>query len=82
MICHTIAFVLVVSFQCTPIAYVWDTALSGKCINSQAFVYTAAGVGIVEDFVIMFLPASQLRALELDSRKKFVLGFIFALGSL
>lgn len=56
--------------------------MSGTCINSQAFVYSAAGFSIVEDIVIMLLPIWELRALKLDLRKRVALGFIFALGSL
>ena len=82
MVCHTIAFVVVVSFQCTPVDAVWDIAVHGKCINSQAFVYTAAGFGILEDFVIMLLPIWELKGLKLELRKRIALGFMFALGSL
>lgn len=56
--------------------------MSGKCINSQAFVYSAAAFGIVEDIVIMLLPVWELRALRLDLRKRVALGFMFASGSL
>lgn len=82
MICHTIAFVIVVSFQCTPVDAVWDISVPGKCINSQAFVYAAAGFSILEDIVIMLLPIWELKGLKLDLRKRIALGFMFALGSL
>jgi hypothetical protein len=82
MVCQTIAFVIVVSFQCTPVDAVWDISVHGKCINSQAFVYTAAGFSILEDIVIMLLPIWELKDLRLDLRKRIALGFMFALGSL
>jgi hypothetical protein len=82
MMCQTVAFVIVVSFQCTPIKSVWDITVQGKCINSQAFVYSAAAFSIFEDFVIMLLPIWELKALKLDLRKRVALGFMFALGSL
>jgi hypothetical protein len=82
IVSQTISFVLVVSFQCTPVDSYWDVTIPGKCINSQAFVYAAAGVSIFEDFFIMFLPVWELKALKLDLRKKTALGFMFALGSL
>ncbi|PMD33685.1 hypothetical protein L207DRAFT_589244 [Hyaloscypha variabilis F] len=78
---QTIAFALVIAFQCTPVDSYWDTTIPGKCIHSQAFVYSAAGINILEDLIIMFLPVMELRALKLDLRKKFALGFMFALGS-
>ncbi len=79
---QTIAFALVIAFQCTPVDSYWDTTIPGKCIHSQAFVYSAAGINILEDLIIMFLPVMELRSLKLDLRKKFALGFMFALGSL
>jgi hypothetical protein len=56
--------------------------VAGKCINPQAYVYAAAGLSIAEDIVIMLLPIWELSALKLDLRKRFALGFMFALGSL
>jgi chloramphenicol 3-O-phosphotransferase len=82
IIAQTIAFCLVASFQCIPVDSYWDTTIPGTCIHSQAFVYSAAGVSILEDLIIMFLPVMELRALNLDLKKKFALGFMFALGSL
>ena len=79
---QTVAFTFVIAFQCSPVISYWDTTRSGTCINSQAFVYSAAGISIFEDIVIMFLPVMELKALKLDLRKKFALGFMFALGSL
>jgi len=82
MVCHTIAFIIAVSFQCTPVKTVWDITVPVHCFNSQAFVYSAAGFSIVEDFFIMLLPISQLKDLNLDLKKKVALMFMFALGSL
>jgi hypothetical protein len=82
VVAQTIAFVVVISFQCTPVDSYWNTTIPGKCIDSRAFVYSAAGVSIFEDLLIMFLPVWELKALKLDLRKKFALGFMFALGSL
>ncbi|KFY63171.1 hypothetical protein V497_02092 [Pseudogymnoascus sp. VKM F-4516 (FW-969)] len=81
MICHTLAFGLVVTLQCVPVNSVWDHTVHGKCSNSQAFVYAAAGFSIFEDFVIMLLPVSELKDLSLNLKKKIALMFLFALGS-
>jgi hypothetical protein len=82
MICHTLAFGLVVTLQCVPVNSVWDHTVRGKCSYSQAFVYAAAGFNIFEDFVIMLLPVWELKDLSLNLRKKIALMFLFALGSL
>lgn len=82
MVSRTIVFVLVVIFQCIPVALSWDTTIDGKCANSQAFVYVAAGVSIVEDVVIMLLPIWELNDLSLSLKKRLILVFMFAIGSL
>jgi hypothetical protein len=82
IVIQTIAFVIVVSFQCNPVNSYWDAKVRGKCINSLGFVYSAAGVSIFDDIFIMLLPILELKALKLNLRKKFALGLIFALGSL
>jgi hypothetical protein len=82
LILQIVALSLAVAFQCTPVASVWDISIPGQCINSQALVYSAAAFSILEDFVIMFLPVSELKNLKLDLRKRIALGFMFALGSL
>ncbi|RFU24776.1 hypothetical protein B7463_g11559, partial [Scytalidium lignicola] len=81
MACHTIAFVLVVSFQCLPVISVWDVTIQGRCIDSQAFVYAVAATAIFEDIVIMLMPILELKNLNLDLRKKIALMLIFFLGS-
>ncbi|KFZ09540.1 hypothetical protein V502_08683 [Pseudogymnoascus sp. VKM F-4520 (FW-2644)] len=81
MVGHTLAFVMVVAFQCVPVKAVWDHSIHGTCTNSQAFVYSAAGFSIFEDFVIMLLPIWELKDLSLNTKKKLALIFLFALGS-
>ena len=82
MICHTLAFGIVVSIQCIPVESVWDLTVHGRCANAQAFVYAAAGFSIFEDFIIMMLPVWELKDLSLDLRKKVAVIFLFAIGSL
>ena len=82
IIAQTVAVCLAISFQCTPVSHYWKASSKGTCIHSLAFVYSAAGLSIYEDMIIMFLPVMELKALKLDLRKKLALGFMFALGSL
>ncbi len=82
IIAQTVANCLAISFQCIPVDSYWDTSIKGKCIHSLRFVYSAASLSILQDLIIMFLPVMELKALKLDLKKKFALGFMFALGSL
>jgi len=74
-------FVFCVAFQCIPVDSIW-TQEGGKCLDTQALVYTGAAFHIVEDFMVMFLPIFQLRGLNLSTKKRAALVFMFALGSL
>ncbi|KAH9219973.1 hypothetical protein DL95DRAFT_290708, partial [Leptodontidium sp. 2 PMI_412] len=78
---HTFAFLMADALQCVPVKAVWDTNIHAKCIDLQALIYAGAGFSIFEDFVIMLLPIPELKSLNLDSRKKVALFFMFALGS-
>ena len=53
-----------------------------NCINTQAFIYAGAAASILEDFVIVVLPISELKTLQLGRKKKIGLGFMFGIGSL
>src|SRR6266536_3313731 len=78
---HGVVFVFCVAFQCIPVDSIW-TQEGGKCLDSQALVYTGAAIDIFEDFMVMFLPIFELRGLNLSTKRKIALGFMFALGSL
>ena len=82
MMCHMIAFIVAVILQCVPPSAIWDTSIQSKCTNSTALVYAGAGFSIFEDLVIILLPVRELASLNLTTRKKLAVIFMFALGSL
>lgn len=79
---HTITFLLTVIFQCIPVESNWDLSLPSKCLNLNVLSFVGESASIIEDFVIMFLPAYELKNLKLDLRKRVGLCFMFAVGSL
>ncbi|KFY21942.1 hypothetical protein V493_06972 [Pseudogymnoascus sp. VKM F-4281 (FW-2241)] len=79
--CHTVAFFIAVTLQCVPPSSIWDTSVKGECNNSTAMVYAGATFSIIEDLVIIVLPVRELRNLNLSSKKKLAVMFMFALGS-
>lgn len=81
-ICHTLAFVFAISFQCVPVSAVWTLDKNAKCISSSAMVIAGAALSITEDLVIIALPISELLKLNLSLRKRIALMLVFALGSL
>lgn len=78
-----LAFNFVILFQCTPISGAWDwTIPRSQCINLNAMAFANAGLGIMQDAVILFLPVPNLLHLHMNSLKKINLMFIFSLGGL
>lgn len=81
MMMNFVAFIGALLFQCIPVQAVW-TLEPAKCINITQLGVAGAGITIFEDFFIMFIPALELRRLQLSLRKRLALLFMFALGSL
>ncbi|RSL57749.1 hypothetical protein CEP54_008131 [Fusarium duplospermum] len=78
---HGAIFLGLVTFQCRPIASIWDRNLEAKCINLPALGYAGAITSIVEDIVILILPIPELLKLQLNRGKKIVLLLMFSIGS-
>ena len=80
--CRVFAFEIALIFQCVPVAAVWDLTIKGKCINAQALLFAGAGFSIAEDIMLMLLPASEIKGLNLSLKKRISVTLLFALGSL
>lgn len=68
-----IAFVLSIIFQCDPVvgAYeAWDGTVNAKCFNTDAQIIAMAGINILLDLLVFFLPVPKLVKLEISTRKK------------
>ena len=86
-----ISFTITMTFQCTPINSFWDrfnediplsAQASWTCINLPVYGYTGAALQLVLDLWLMALPMPELLRLSLPLRKKLVVCFMFAVGSL
>ena len=82
LVCHTIAFTVGVAMQCLPLDSLWNNTVPAKCIDIHIFAIWGAALSIFYDVVIILLPISELKALNLTLRKRIALCFMFALGSL
>ncbi|KAH8653225.1 hypothetical protein BGZ60DRAFT_533409 [Tricladium varicosporioides] len=68
-------------FQCRPITYFWNRDIKGGvCLDVNALAYANSALSMVQDVVIVFLPIPVVWKINLDSRKKFGIGIMFALG--
>lgn len=92
-----IAFVVTGTVQCIPISMPivdpffsiltdtgrsFDRSISGKCIDLNALAYANAGIGILQDFIILILPFPEVVYLNMRTRKKVLLLLMFSLGTL
>ncbi|WDK20004.1 heterokaryon incompatibility protein [Colletotrichum graminicola] len=64
-----------------PIESNWDRYIEGRCFNVTAIVYAGAACSILEDLFLIVLPIPELLKLQLSSKKRIALVFMFALGS-
>ncbi|KAJ0165323.1 hypothetical protein CTA2_11628 [Colletotrichum tanaceti] len=78
---QTPLFVFLIMFQCIPIQAVWDRSIHGHCLNITAISYAGAAITIIEDLILIAMPIPELMKLQLGSRKKLALAFLFGFGS-
>jgi hypothetical protein len=66
-VASTLAFLIVTTFQCHPIEFVWNKDLKGgKCVNYNAVAWANAAINIQQDILIFLLPVNALRRLQLN----------------
>lgn len=82
MLSQSAGYIVSVALYCIPVRSIWDTSIPGKCLNSVALVYSGAAFSILDDLIIMTLPISELKSLNLNLRKRVELVAMFGLGSL
>ncbi|KAK3674090.1 hypothetical protein LTR78_005937 [Recurvomyces mirabilis] len=80
VISNQLIYTFLLSFACQPIAKQWDPALPGHCIDQLATYFGLGGSSLGFDILIILLPFPILRRLQLDTKKKAILGGLFALG--
>ncbi|KAK2606240.1 hypothetical protein QQS21_003288 [Conoideocrella luteorostrata] len=80
-----IAFVLKVIFQCTPASYNWNKysgnpQFHGHCVNINLSSWINGAIGVASDFVLLAIPLSQVKGLNLHWRKKIEATLMFMTG--
>ncbi|KAK9438245.1 Peptidase cysteine/serine, trypsin-like protein [Metarhizium brunneum] len=79
-----IAFTFSAIFQCTPIDHnwlKWDGIHEGRCVNINAGAWSNAAISILLDGWMLAVPLWQLKALNLDWKKKIGVGLMFGVGA-
>lgn len=77
---------LYIIFHCWPVAYAWDTSISGgKCKPAQTLAdiyYATTAVNIATDWFSALLPVPLLWNVQLNRNAKVSVGIILGLGAL
>jgi Fungal rhodopsin domain len=76
-----VTFCFIIIFQCRPIEGIWDSAVPSKCLSTMGLVFSCAGIGIFQDFVILLMPLPQLVKLQMSTRKKLNILAMFSVGA-
>ncbi|GAM40104.1 hypothetical protein TCE0_034f12193 [Talaromyces pinophilus] len=68
-------------FQCTPVAYVYDTSIpGGHCIKQGAFYVSTATMTIFTDLLVVVIPMIIVYSLQMPLRRKLMVVGILCLG--
>ncbi|PMD24487.1 hypothetical protein NA56DRAFT_566706, partial [Hyaloscypha hepaticicola] len=78
---HGIAYLLAVSFQCTPADALWNPEEQGKCMSLTTIGVSGAFFSIFEDVIILLLPIPEIINLQMSTTKKWALCLLFGIGS-
>ncbi|KAJ5109164.1 hypothetical protein N7456_005839 [Penicillium angulare] len=79
-ILNALAIVLVGCLQCRPLEALWDSSISGTCIDFGNFSLFNTCFNLVLDLVILVSPLGLVMKLNMSRRKRVLLGLNFALG--
>ncbi|KAF7894133.1 hypothetical protein EAF00_007647 [Botryotinia globosa] len=76
-----LTFTFALMFSCLPIAGPW-TGTSYKCVNQEILFTVALATDVATDFLVLFLPAYEVKKLQMPLSRKILIIGIFCLGGL
>lgn len=70
--------------NCVPMKYVWINSLSDPryCFNYNLFWFSSGICEAVVDVLVILLPIKVIHGLQLSTKKKVAVAFVFLLGGL
>lgn len=77
---NQLIYTFLLSCACRPIAKQWDPSIPGTCIHQLDTYFGLGGSSLGFDVLIIVLPFPILQRLQLNLRKKLLVGAIFATG--
>ncbi|PHH83474.1 hypothetical protein CDD82_433 [Ophiocordyceps australis] len=82
VVAYTVTYIFVMVFRCSPVAAGWDLSIKGKCIDNLIPMMVLSIANILIDLVILCLPLKVVVPLQIPTRQKISLVFLFATGGL
>lgn len=84
---YSASFFFLFVFQCSPSSYFWTqwTGGKGSCINPQVTVdsvYVYSAITCAGDWIFAILPFFLVWKLQMETRQKFLVALILAMGAM
>lgn len=82
-VAYCFAAIFSTAFECTPVSFAWlkwDGQHTGHCFNTVAQIYASAGINILFDLLVFFLPFPKLIKLDISKQKRVGILATFTLG--
>ena len=75
-----IGITVTLALACRPIEAFWDATVKGDCLNLVHFTYFTNITNMITDVWIFLMPVPVIWHLQLQTKKKLLLCFIFSVG--
>ncbi|KAI0517801.1 hypothetical protein F5B22DRAFT_645504 [Xylaria bambusicola] len=76
-----VAWIIAENLSCIPHRRIWDiTICESKCVDIKLLFIPVAGLNLVADIIILFLPQKAIWALQMSLSKKIGVALVFAIG--
>ena len=59
----------------------WDRTHGAECIDLNVLAYATGGVFVAQDIGVLILPIPSCLALQMDTKKKLMVLFMFSIGA-
>ena len=80
IICWGIGITVTLLLVCRPLEAYWDSNVTGKCLDLVTFTYFTNITNLITDLWIFLIPIPVIWHLQLQTKKKLLLCFIFSIG--
>ncbi|KAF6218268.1 hypothetical protein HO133_006230 [Letharia lupina] len=83
VVCWGIAVGVATIFQCSPIQYMWDPTIPGRCITDTYWFFVGSSIPhIITDLALIGLPMPRIWKLQMPRSQKIMVSAILGLGGL